>query len=143
MPAKESVPMTIAAESYASPTRSSPHVGHPPRAGLGTQFHQVFQTFKHLTSLQLAIWMKQVKTMLTRIVLFAILSFIAFIFVVMAVIFLYAGVFHILTDVLHIPTVWALLIFAGVHLLTAGVLVLVAISMLHKRKDPDKSEKHS
>jgi len=135
--------MTIAAESYAPTGRPSPNGVHPPHATLGVQFHEIFETFKRLTSLQLSIWMSQVKSAVMRIVLFAILSAVAFVFVIMAVIFLYAGVFHILTDLLHVPTVWALLIFAGVHLITAGILVVVAISLLKKRKDPEKSEKHS
>jgi len=134
--------MTIAAESYAPTGRPSTHSTHPPHATLGTQFHEIFLTFKRLSSLQLSIWMSQVKSAVMRIVLFAVLSVVAFFFVIMAVIFLYAGVFHILTDLLHVPTVWALLIFAGVHLLTAGVLLIVAISLLKKRKGPDKSEKH-
>jgi len=135
--------MTIAAEQYSSPTRPAPNGEASPRARLSSQLNELFLTFKRLTSLQLSIWITQVKSAVMRIVLFAILSVVAMFFVLMAVIFLYAGVFHILTDLLHVPTVWALLIFAGVHLIAAGVLVVVAIKLLHKRKESDKSEKHS
>ena len=141
--------MSMAADRFASPApdvpRTSAGDGMSTHAKLGAQFNALFHSFKRLTSLQLSIWMKQVKSLVARIVLVAIFSVVALFLVLMGVIFLYAGVYHVLTDILHVPTVWALLIFAGAHLLAAGVLVTVAISMLHKKdKDkPEKSEKHT
>jgi len=114
-----------------------------PRAKLSAHISGVFHTIKQLASLQVSIWVKHVKSLITQIVLFAILSLVAFVFVILGVIFLYAGVFHVLTDIAHIPTVWALLIFAAVHLLAAGGLVVTAISMLNKRHKKEKAEDHS
>ena len=139
--------MSMAADRFASPPPDVPRTaagnGASPHAKMSAQFNALFHSFKRLTSLQLSIWMKQIKSLVTRIIMVAVLSVVAFFFVLMGVIFLYAGVYHVLTDVLQIPTAWALLIFAGAHLLIAGILVTVAISLMHKRDKTEKAEKHS
>jgi hypothetical protein len=120
----------------STPPRETPSLnGHEK---IGTQVSEMVSSLKRISELQLSIWLKQVKNAVMRITLFAGLSAVAFVFVVMAVIFLYAGVFHVLTDVLHIPTVWALMIFAGVHLVIAGILFLVAVKMLQRMKTDKK-----
>jgi hypothetical protein len=66
-------------------------------------------------------------------VLVAILGVQAMLLAFVAIIFLYAGLYHVLTDLLLIPTAWALLIFAGVHLLLAGILAVAGIALLKGR----------
>jgi hypothetical protein len=129
--------MYVSGERLSTP----PSTGTPSLNGhekIGTQVSEMVSSLKRISALQLSIWIKQVKNAVMRITLFAALSAVAFVFVVMAVIFLYAGVFRVLTDVLHIPTVWALLIFAGVHMVIAGILFLVAVKLLQRMKPDNK-----
>ncbi len=93
-----------------------------------------------LASLQLNIWMTQLKVTAIKIGIFAGLFAVAALLALLAIIFLYIGVFHVLTDVAHIPVVWAWLIYGGFHLILAGILIMVAIRILTKKTDADDED---
>ena len=46
----------------------------------------------------------------------------------LAVIFLYVGVFHLLTDIAHIQPAWVYLMYFGVHVIGMGIILAVAKS---------------
>jgi hypothetical protein len=110
---------------------------------IGTQVSEMIASLKRVTELQVSIWLNQIKSAALRIVFFTALSLVAVIFAVIGVIFLYRGLFHVLTDILHVPTAWALMIFAALHLVTAGVLMLVATKLLHGKDKSKKKKKKS
>jgi hypothetical protein len=93
-----------------------------------------------LVSIQMKIWLTQVKVTAMKIGLFAGLFAAAAVLGVLAVIFLYIGLFRVLTDLVKLQPVWAFLIFGGVHLLLAAVLVMVAIKILTRKEDDDDDE---
>ena len=104
-----------------------------PRQPLPSQLADILGSLHRLADLQLGIWLTGLKMAVVRIVLVATLCLGALLLAIVAIIFLYAGLYHVLTDVLLIPTAWALLIFAGVHLLLAGILTVAALVLLKGR----------
>jgi len=92
-----------------------------------------------VADLQYRIWLTQAKLTLQRMLIYAALFAAATVLGILAIIFLYIGVFHLLTDVAGLRPVWAYLIYGGFHLVLAVVLVMVGTSMLGK-KDPEKAE---
>jgi len=120
------------------PAPTSTETDHRPP--IHAQLADVLGSVQRLASLQLGILLAGVKMAVQRIVLLVMLCLMALLVAMGAVIFLYAGLYHVLTDLLLIPTAWALLIFAGVHLLLAGILAVVAMAILkggpHRGKKP-------
>ena len=92
-----------------------------------------------LVDVQYRIWLTQAKLTLQRMLIYAALFAGAAVLGLLAIIFLYIGLFHVLTDVVGLRPVWAYLIFGGFHLVLAVVLVMVGTSMLSK-KDPDDAD---
>ncbi len=104
----------------------------------GEQLAEIAGSLRRLIEVQIDIWLLKVKMTVMRLVLMAVLAFVSLIVALVGVIFLYAGIYHVLTDVWGIPAVWALLIFAAVHLLFAGVLVVAAMAIGRKKADHSK-----
>jgi hypothetical protein len=121
------------AETSASEMPPPPSTAPAPRPPISSQLADILGSLHRLAELQLGILLTSLKMAVFRIVLLAMLCLLALLLFTVAVIFLYAGVYHVLTDLLRIPTAWALLIFAGVHLLLAGILALAAIVILKGR----------
>lgn len=93
-----------------------------------------------LVDLQYRIWLTQAKLTLQRMMLYAVLFIGAAILGLLAVIFLYIGLFRVLTDVIGLRPVWAYLIFGGLHLVLAITMIMVGTSILGK-KDEDEDDK--
>jgi len=100
---------------------------------------RLIQRGLRVADLQYRIWLTQAKLTAKRIVMFAILFGIAAVLGLLAIIFLYIGVFKVLTDVIGLAPVWAYLIYGGFHLILAGVLVFIGASKLSK-KDIDEDD---
>jgi hypothetical protein len=92
-----------------------------------------------VVDLQYRIMLTQAKLTAKRIVMFAILFGIASVLGLLAIIFLYIGVFKLLTDVAGLAPVWAYLIYGGFHLILAATLIMVGASKLSK-KDTDEDD---
>ena len=90
------------------------------------------EALTQLADLQVRLWLAELRNAAARILLAVMFSGLAVLLAIATAAFVYAGVFHILTDILHIPTVWALLIFAAVHGLAAGALVVLALNILKR-----------
>jgi len=108
-------------------------------ADVGKQIAALMATAGRIAQLQVQVWMAEVRSTASRIIMSVMLAFMALVVAIAAVAFLYAGIFHILTDYLLIPTAWALLIYAGVHALAAGVLMLIVVRTLSRRKADKKA----
>jgi hypothetical protein len=104
----------------------------------GTQIAGIVESFWRLAHVQVALWQASLLRMAGRMMLAAALGVGSLVLVLVAVAFLYAGVFHLLTDYLRVPVAWALLIFAGVHGLAAGVLLLLGLRQL--KRGPKEEE---
>ena len=89
-----------------------------------------FTSLRRIGDLQVRIFLARVKSAALRIVLFSILALLSFLLTIAALVWLYAGTYRVLTDILHIPTAWALLIFGGLHLLVAGILLAIGVAIL-------------
>jgi hypothetical protein len=89
---------------------------------------------------QYRIWLLQAKITLMRMLLYAALFTAACVLGLLAIIFLYVGVFKLLTDVAGLAPVWAYLIYGGFHLVLAGVLVMIAMSILKSKDEPKKNK---
>ena len=95
-----------------------------------------------LADLQLRIWLTEAKITVSRIVMYVVLYAIAGVMAILGTIFLFTGLFHVLTDVIGIPTVWSLLIFALFTFGVAGTVVLIAQKTLSpKAGEADKKKK--
>jgi hypothetical protein len=112
------------------------HRLRPPRGGL----RRLINSLVRIADLQYRIWLTQAKLTLQRMMLYAVLFVGAAILGLLAIIFLYIGVFKILTDVIGLRPVWAYLIYGGLHLALALTLVMVGTSILGK-KDEDEDDK--
>ena len=98
-----------------------------------------------LADLQLRIWLTEAKITIARILTFVILYTVAGVMALLGTIFLFIGVFRILTDVIGIPTVWSFLILSLFTFGVAGIVVLIAqktlsqkAGMRAKKKQADK-----
>jgi len=129
-----------------STAESPPDPAHNGNAGsstmrmLGTEIGGVFESLWRLADLQVHLWVASVKHAAGRIIMAAVFGLISIILIIAAAIFAFASVFHFLTDYLHVPTAWALLIFAGVFGLAALVLVLMAGRALKPKPKKEKEE---
>src|SRR4051812_49469483 len=83
-----------------------------------------------LVDLQYRIWLTQAKLTLQRMMLYAALFAAAMVLGLLALIFLYIGVFHLLTDVAGLRPVWAYLIYGGFHAILAGGVVVGGAAVL-------------
>jgi len=90
---------------------------------------------RRLADIQLGIWLTRLKMAALRIVLCATFCLLSAVLAFLALVFLYAALYRILTDLLLVPTPWALLIFAGVHFLLAGILVAAVVIIIKSRDD--------
>jgi hypothetical protein len=110
--------------------------GQQPRGGV----RRLIGSATRVASLQFKIWITTAKMIAVRIAVSTGLFLGSAVFGILAVVFLLIGIFKFLTDFVGIP-VWATyLIFAGVLLLIAGVLVFIAMRMLKKDKDDDDDD---
>lgn len=116
-----------------------PHTQTPPGPSLKSQLSDIAASVRRLADLQVKIWLTSAKLAVYRTVMFVLLSALAFVCGIIALIFIYAGVYRVLTDYAQIPAPWALLIFAGAHLLVAAILVLVAVNT-YTRNKPQKTK---
>ena len=112
----------------------------PPAPSIRVQVSETVEAIRRLASLQIAIWRTHLRMMLLHIVLIAILALVVLVLSSVGIVFLLAGIYRVLTDVLMVPRPWALMIFAGGNLLLAGVFGAVAYFMLGKKKDGAKTE---
>ncbi len=127
MPAPETSP-----SEDLHPPGSSPEPAETSAPSLRSHLDDVLASLRRLADLQLGIWLIRVKMTVLHIILCTAICLLAAVFVFIALVFLYAGLYHVLTNILLIPTVWALLLFAGLHFLLAGILALVAIALLKR-----------
>lgn len=117
------------------------------RANRGGLRRMVASTVR-LADLQIKIWLTHAKITVARLVLFIILYSIAGALGILATVFLFTGLFHILTDVIGLREVWALLIFAVFMFAVAGLMVVVAQKALAKqpgvadKKKPSREKTH-
>ena len=139
MSASASAVKTSAAEAPAPGPTPAGEAAPPARPRLEAQLADIAGSLGRLAELQVGIWLTGLKMAVLRIVLLAMLCVLALLLAFVAAIFLYAGVYHVLTDLLLIPTAWALLIFAGVHLVLAGMLVVVAIMVFNRGDHGEKN----
>src|SRR5476649_2408399 len=97
------------AETVTPPEPMSPSGGSAPVAAqpFPAQVAAIVGSMGRLADLQLAIWLASIKSAMLRIVIFIGLSILVLPLVIAGVIFLYAGLYHVLTDVLRIPTAWS------------------------------------
>ena len=121
-------------EPSATPPLSAADNGAKPGNAVTSQVAEMLKGLVRLADLQVTIWLSTIKATVLQIVCVACLCTLALLATTVAILFLYAGIFHLMTDYLHVPTAWGLLIFAGVHGLMAGALVIAAILMLNRRQ---------
>ena len=127
--------VTFQPRSQADAPGESPengHAGPSPMRLLGTEIGGLFESLWRIADVQVHLWVASVKRAAGRIILASVFGTVAVVLVIAAAIFLFAGIFHLLTDYLHVPTAWALLIFAGVFGLGAMVLLLMAVRILKR-----------
>lgn len=115
-----------------------PQGKRPERARGGAA--RVVASVMRVASLQTKIWLTQAKIATMRMVLFVALYAAAGVVGVLGIIFLYLGLFRVLTDVAGLAPVWAYLIFAGVHIALAAVLAVVGQKILSRPIDDDEDE---
>ena len=106
---------------------SSPEPGPHAAAPWGSQLSDALGSLRRLAGLEVRIALAHVRRVVVRTVLAVLFAILAIFFSLIALIFIYAGTYRMLRDLLHVPSVWALLIFAGAHLLLAGILATAAI----------------
>ena len=114
-----------------APTRDP---GKARAADASSQVAGMLNSLARLADLQVAIWLSSVRRLVVQLVMVSVLGVLALLAVIVAILFLYAGVFHVLTDFLGVPTAWALLIFAGAHLALAGTFAMAAVVILNRRQ---------
>ena len=119
-------------------------------AGLGEEgrsharggVRRLISSITRLMDVQYRIMMVRAKMTLVRMAIFTALFAGAVVMGLVGLVFLYIGMFRLLTDVAGLP-VWAtFLIYAGVHLVTGLVLLGFGNRMISGR-DEDSDEKHT
>ena len=112
------------------------HPRRPRRGGL----RRLISSTMRLVDTQYRIMMLRAKMTLVRMAIYAALFAGAVVLGLVGIIFLYIGLFRLLTDVAGLP-VWAtFLIYAGVHLVTATILLLYGGRMISGRDDDADDE---
>jgi hypothetical protein len=102
---------------------------------------RLISSMMRLVDVQFRIMMVRAKLTLVRIAIFVALFAGMLVLGLVGVVFLYIGVFRLLTDVAGLP-VWAtFLIYAGAHLVTALVLLGFGMRMISGRDDIGDDEK--
>src|SRR5215212_6722040 len=87
------------------------HEGKGPRQAIS----DLVRSLKRTGSLQAQIWATRAKMKVANTMIMAALLGAAGVLGLLAVIFLYIGVFHLLTDIAHMQRTWVYLIYFGVH----------------------------
>jgi len=100
------------------------HEGRGPKQAIS----DLVQSLKRAGSLQAQIWATRAKMKVANTLIMAALMGAAGVMGILAVIFLYIGVFHLLTDIAHMQRTWVYLIYFGVHVVGMGILLGVAKS---------------
>jgi uncharacterized membrane protein YuzA (DUF378 family) len=100
----------------------------------------MMHTLGKVVALQFQIYMLKIKTAIARYVVAALLIIAAVAVALAGIVFLEVGLFLLLTDVAGMAAVWAALIFAGVHLAGAAVLVLAARKYFKGNHKPETKE---
>ena len=122
----------VAAQTMDTPPAPANDAGPPSKGASHAGVSEILGSLFRLADLQVAIWVASLRMAVVRTVLVALLVLLALAFAIVAILFLYAGVYHVLTDLLRIPTAWTLLIFAGAHALLAGILALIALAIVYR-----------
>ncbi|HVS71784.1 MAG TPA: phage holin family protein [Phycisphaerae bacterium] len=139
MVASTSDPGPAAASTpHAPPPSTAPGAHSRPKAGVRGGVRRLLASLTRLVNIQIQIWLAQAKATALKIGLFAGLFAAAGVLGILAIIFLYIGVFRVLTDVAGLRPVWAFLIYGGFHLVLAAVLVLIAIKILGRKEEDDE-----
>ncbi len=118
------MPSSAAADTQTQPADDAAE-------GLGLK--AIVQSLLRLADLRYRIWLTRAKLTALRLALFLTLWIVALLVGVLAIVFLYIGLFRVLTDVVGIPTAWAFLIFGGVHAIVAAVLAFIGVHWLSAR----------
>jgi hypothetical protein len=118
-------------------TGVTPEVGDRPRehaAGPRQAISDLMQSLKRVGSLQAQLWATRTKMKVANALIMAALLGAAGVLGVLAVIFLYIGVFHLLTDIAHMQRTWVYLIYFGVHVVGMAILLGVVKSKSHGKR---------
>jgi hypothetical protein len=126
----QSAPTGAAQNAQTGSPGGSVATGTRPRKG---GLRRLVASLVRIVDLQYRIWLTHAKLTLQRMILYAALFGIAMILAILALIFLYIGCFHVLTDLLGFRPVWAYLFFGIIHLALAGALVVVGTAILAKK----------
>ncbi|HVX86921.1 MAG TPA: phage holin family protein [Phycisphaerae bacterium] len=142
MVASTSDPGATSASAHPHDPHASPNPGahNRPKSAVRGGLRRLLGNITRLISIQLQIWLTQAKATALKIALFAGLFAAAAVLAILAIIFLYIGVFHLLTDVAGLRPVWAFLIYGGFHLLLALILILVAVKILGRKNEDDEHD---
>jgi hypothetical protein len=130
----------------ANPYPHSTDPKAPPRTRMPRARHsrggvrRLIASVTRIVNLQVQIWLTQAKLTLMKMALYAGLFMAAAVLGLLAIIFLYIGFFRLLTDVIGLAPVWAYLIYGALHLLLAGVLVLIATRIMGSKDDDDTKD---
>jgi Putative Actinobacterial Holin-X, holin superfamily III len=91
-----------------------------------------------VADLQFRIWMTRLKITALRMGMYFAMFGAAAVLGFLAIVFLYIGGFKVLTDVLHMRAVWAFVLFGGVHLIAAMILIYVGVKIITGRDEKKK-----
>ena len=135
------MPATAENQSTADSAGSGHRFRHAPlRPSWGLR--RLITSSTRIADLQIRIWLTQAKIAAVRVAIFAALFSLAAALAILSVVFLFIGIFRLLTDVAGIAPVWAYLIMGGFTLLVAGILLAVGMHMLSAHDKPDPEAKH-
>ena len=129
----------MVAETAEVPPPEGVHGGvGPSSAGTGERadrggIRRLLASTARLADIQLKIWLTEAKITVSRIALYVALFGAAAVLATVGIVFLFIGLFRVLTDVLGVAPVWAFLIFAGFLFVLAAVLVMFARGILNKK----------
>lgn len=138
MVAHTDIPPASEATADEAWARESAHDWH--KADRGGLRRLVASTVR-LADLQLKIWLTRTKIAVSRILTAILLFTVAGVMAILGTIFLFIGLFRVLTDVVGLRPVWAFLIFALVMFsITAGVLFYAKSLLSKKAGEPDKKK---
>jgi hypothetical protein len=101
--------------------------------GLKQALPEFWRSLLRVGKLQGQIWTTRAKMKVANALISAALLSAAGVVALLAIIFLYIGVFHLLTDIAHLQRTWVYLIYFAVHV--AGAVVLVSVARAWNRKN--------